>query len=501
MQWRWRGARLIEASPRTGALINQKDFEVGHATDIHTGDRALAASTAAPVAVRARARMRTEHAAALGVGVGVAALVLWHHRASSRAADEAGSATSRPSWFSRATGVFVPDAGGASSAVGSSSAAGSSDPPPADAAPSGAPAPAAAAADPSASTPSLDDASPDDDLSIPADFLCPIGQHVMTDPVLCGCGPQCGKSYDRRSIERWLLEGAPTCPTTSEPLDLHKLYPNRALKSAVEEWLANLGPRGPPADAMPPPSFADTPEAEALRRTCVQGLRVRRQKTGADKNRSEVPVADLRRAAVAAVAVRVAVAAEEEASRRAAAAAAAAESSSGSGSGGERGANPNPLEPAYGGALHVALAAGAAEALERLLADACTDRVRRGYLLRGGARIGEGESEEESENEEGLGAETRDSEDEDDDYKRGAEEDAASDAGASDAGVSDTSNGAPGTPLATTPRVSPRASSPFGSAFNARGSPRSLRSSPMATPRSNPRSKPRRRRPRLAAHH
>ena len=246
------------------------------------------------------------------------------------------------------------------------------------------PAAAAAAADPSASTPSLDDASPDDDLSIPADFLCPIGQHVMTDPVLCGCGPQCGKSYDRRSIERWLLEGAPTCPTTSEPLDLHKLYPNRALKSAVEEWLANLGPRGPPADAMPPPSFADTPEAEALRRTCVQGLRVRRQKTGADKNRSEVPVADLRRAAVAAVAARVAVAAEEEASRRAAAAA-AAESSSGSGSGsGGRGCEPEPLEPAYGGALHVR-SPRAPRRRSRGLADACTDRVRRGYLLRGGA--------------------------------------------------------------------------------------------------------------------
>ena len=39
----------------------------------------------------------------------------------------------------------------------------------------------------------------------------------MLDPVLCGCSPSCGKSSDRRSIERWILEGSPSCPVTSGP--------------------------------------------------------------------------------------------------------------------------------------------------------------------------------------------------------------------------------------------------------------------------------------------
>ena len=103
----WRGARSLVglrgiATNRRARRAIWKDFEVGHATE-SSGDRALAASTAAPVAVRARARMRTEQGGGARRRVGVAR-VLWHHRASSRAADEAGSATSRPSWFSRATG-------------------------------------------------------------------------------------------------------------------------------------------------------------------------------------------------------------------------------------------------------------------------------------------------------------------------------------------------------------------------------------------------------------
>lgn len=49
---------------------------------------------------------------------------------------------------------------------------------------------------------------------LPEDFVCPIGAFVMVDPVLCGCTPGCGKSFDRRSIQRWVLQGAGTCPHT-----------------------------------------------------------------------------------------------------------------------------------------------------------------------------------------------------------------------------------------------------------------------------------------------
>ena len=49
---------------------------------------------------------------------------------------------------------------------------------------------------------------------LPDDFVCPIGAFVMIDPVLCGCTATCGKSFDRRSIERWVTLGAGTCPHT-----------------------------------------------------------------------------------------------------------------------------------------------------------------------------------------------------------------------------------------------------------------------------------------------
>ena len=57
-------------------------------------------------------------------------------------------------------------------------------------------------------------ASKDSSTLLPDDFICPIGAFVMIDPVLCGCTASCGKSFDRRSIERWVTLGAGTCPHT-----------------------------------------------------------------------------------------------------------------------------------------------------------------------------------------------------------------------------------------------------------------------------------------------
>ena len=60
----------------------------------------------------------------------------------------------------------------------------------------------------------VETASKDSSTLLPDDFICPIGAFVMIDPVLCGCTPTCGKSFDRRSIERWVTLGAGTCPHT-----------------------------------------------------------------------------------------------------------------------------------------------------------------------------------------------------------------------------------------------------------------------------------------------
>jgi hypothetical protein len=65
-------------------------------------------------------------------------------------------------------------------------------------------------------------------------FLCLISMEVMDDPVTVSTGV----TYDRRSIERWLLEyGGATCPATMQPLASLDLTPNHTLKRVIDSWL------------------------------------------------------------------------------------------------------------------------------------------------------------------------------------------------------------------------------------------------------------------------
>ena len=221
--------------------------------------------------------MRVEHAAAFGVGVAAAAYALW------RVSSSRASVVKR-AWL----GIVVARHPESSSSRERDRVAAEPDPPD----------------------------------GVPADYLCPIGGHVMLDPVLCGCSPSCGKSFDRRSIERWILEGSPSCPVTSRPLDLDKLYPNRTLRSAVETHLAE---NDVPADVMPPPSFEDSPEAESFRLVAravaagepgpapdapTPGSTERRREGYGGEEDDDVPVAELRRRAYAAMEMRRALATE-----------------------------------------------------------------------------------------------------------------------------------------------------------------------------------------------
>jgi hypothetical protein len=102
---------------------------------------------------------------------------------------------------------------------------------------------------------------PSSSSALPDDFVCPIGAFVMIDPVLCGCTPTCGKSFDRRSIERWVTLGAGTCPHTGRRLTLQQLYPNRNLRNVIEDWVEQ---HGMPEHSAPPPHYAvPDPEVSA----------------------------------------------------------------------------------------------------------------------------------------------------------------------------------------------------------------------------------------------
>ena len=88
-------------------------------------------------------------------------------------------------------------------------------------------------------------------------FLCPITQSVMTDPVIGSDGI----TYERAAIEAWFAAGHATSPLTRAPMTSQSLVPNYALKALIEEVTASgttlsAGPAVTPTtllERVPPP--------------------------------------------------------------------------------------------------------------------------------------------------------------------------------------------------------------------------------------------------------
>ncbi|XWS09488.1 hypothetical protein CRYUN_Cryun40dG0089000 [Craigia yunnanensis] len=70
------------------------------------------------------------------------------------------------------------------------------------------------------------------DISIPADFRCPISLELMRDPVVVASG----QTYDRESINLWIESGHNTCPKTGQTMAHTNLIPNLALKNLIAMW-------------------------------------------------------------------------------------------------------------------------------------------------------------------------------------------------------------------------------------------------------------------------
>ncbi|CAF4232135.1 unnamed protein product, partial [Rotaria socialis] len=66
-------------------------------------------------------------------------------------------------------------------------------------------------------------------------FICPITHELMVDPVIDGDG----NSYERGAIEDWLQRNG-TSPITRVPLLASDLRPNRALKTAIDEYRRSI---------------------------------------------------------------------------------------------------------------------------------------------------------------------------------------------------------------------------------------------------------------------
>jgi hypothetical protein len=68
----------------------------------------------------------------------------------------------------------------------------------------------------------------------PEEFVCPITRELMRDPVLL----QDGFSYEREAICAWFVHGRKSSPITNEPLSCAEIFPNRALKGAIDGFMA-----------------------------------------------------------------------------------------------------------------------------------------------------------------------------------------------------------------------------------------------------------------------
>ena len=73
-------------------------------------------------------------------------------------------------------------------------------------------------------------------VSVPEVYKCLITHALMVDPVIASDG----NTYERRAIHHWLQQKQ-TSPMTNLHLRSCDLFPNRALKEAIEEFL-KVGP-------------------------------------------------------------------------------------------------------------------------------------------------------------------------------------------------------------------------------------------------------------------
>ncbi|XP_069175368.1 WD repeat, SAM and U-box domain-containing protein 1 isoform X1 [Procambarus clarkii] len=66
----------------------------------------------------------------------------------------------------------------------------------------------------------------------PTEYLCPITQELINDPVLCADG----FTYERVAMEAWLASGKRTSPMTNEKLSHLTLTPNRTLRTLIQRY-------------------------------------------------------------------------------------------------------------------------------------------------------------------------------------------------------------------------------------------------------------------------
>ena len=75
------------------------------------------------------------------------------------------------------------------------------------------------------------------DARAPMQYRCPISHEIMADPVIISDG----QTFERASIDAWLRRNN-TSPITNEPLASKTLTPNVALRSMIQDYMAQPMP-------------------------------------------------------------------------------------------------------------------------------------------------------------------------------------------------------------------------------------------------------------------
>ncbi|XP_055338095.1 WD repeat, SAM and U-box domain-containing protein 1-like [Paramacrobiotus metropolitanus] len=71
-----------------------------------------------------------------------------------------------------------------------------------------------------------------DDDNAPSEFLCPVTNEIMRDPVIA----LDGISYEKTALEAWFKKGNSTSPTTNTILSSQLFIPNVNLKLLIDRW-------------------------------------------------------------------------------------------------------------------------------------------------------------------------------------------------------------------------------------------------------------------------
>ena len=74
---------------------------------------------------------------------------------------------------------------------------------------------------------------------LPKEFVCPITQELLEDPVIA----EDGFSYERIAMERWFSTGKTRSPVTSERMEGRSLTPNKVMKAMIQNYRRELGTR------------------------------------------------------------------------------------------------------------------------------------------------------------------------------------------------------------------------------------------------------------------